>query len=406
MVLVALFDLLLISCGEAKKPAPPPPTVVIMPATRRNIALYTEAVATLDGYVDADIRARVKGFLRTQAYKDGAAVTSGQLLFTIESTDYGAAVAAGAATLARARVAQAHTMVELERDRGLLRTGTLSKQDFDNEAAMQADADGQVQAAQAQLDQLKLNLSYTQIRSPVEGVAGIALVRVGNLVGQDGPTLLTTVSQLDPIRVSFPMAEADYLAHFASLDHMDERTLAWARQKFIELAQSTGRDDEDGGVGDSESVTLILADGTPYPHRGVVVSVNRQIDSTTGTIEVQGLIPNPQSLLRPGGYGSVRIRRSDAGRAVLVVPDKALITVQGASSLGVVGADNKVSLRRVELGPSVNGMQIIEKGIKEGDRVVVEGVQKLKDGTTVETKPAPVTPAASASSAPSMHADN
>jgi membrane fusion protein (multidrug efflux system) len=405
-VILTLSELLLFSCGDVKKPATPPPTVFIMSATRRTIALYTESVATLDGYVDADIRARVKGFLRTQAYKDGAAVRIGQPLFTIESTDYSAAVAGGVATLARARVAQAHTKMELERDRGLLRTGTLSKQDFDNEAAVQADADGQVQAAEAQLDQLRLNLSYTQIRSPLEGVAGIALVRVGNLVGQDGPTLLTTVSQIDPIRVNFPMAEADYLRHFASLDHMEERTLAWARQRFIEMAKATGEDEADGGVGDSEAVTLILADGTAYPQRGVVVSVNRQVDSSTGTIQVQALIPNPQGRLRPGGYGSVRIRRSDAGRDVLAVPDKALLSVQGASSLGIVEAGNKVSLRRVELGPSVNGMQIIEKGIKEGDRIVVEGVQKLKDGATVDPKPVPMTPAASASAGPRMHANN
>jgi membrane fusion protein (multidrug efflux system) len=304
-------------------------------------------------------------------------------------------------------VTQAHTKVQLERDQGLLRTGTLSQQDFDNEAAMQADADGQVQAAQAQLDQMQLNLSYTQIHSPLDGMAGLALVRVGNLVGQDGPTLLTTVSQLDPIRVNFPMAEADYMKHFASLDHMDERKLAWARQKFLRLEETVKRDEADGGTADSDAVTLILADGTVYPHRGVVVSVNRQIDPTTGTIQVQALIPNPQSLLRPGGYGSVRIRRSDAGRAVLAVPDKALISVQGAFSLGVVGLDNKVSLRRVDVGPSVDGVRIILKGIEEGDRIVVEGVQKLKDGATVDPQPAPVTPAATdASVTPPMHANN
>jgi membrane fusion protein (multidrug efflux system) len=400
--------MLLAGCGEAKKAPPPaPPTVLITPAARRNIALYTEAVATLDGYVDADIRARVKGFLRTQGYKDGSSVTRDQLLFTIESTDYAAAVAAGAATLARAKVTQAHTKVQLERDQGLLRTGTLSQQDFDNEAAMQADADGQVQAAQAQLDQMQLNLSYTQIHSPIDGVAGLALIRVGNLVGQDGPTLLTTVSQLDPIRVNFPMAEADYMKHFASLDHMDERNLAWARQEFLRIAETVKRDEADGGAGDSDAVTLILADGTVYPHRGVVVSVNRQIDPTTGTIQVQALIPNPQSLLRPGGYGSVRIRRNDAGRAVLAVPDKALISLQGAFSLGVVGPDDKVSLRRVEVGPSVDGMRIVLKGIEEGDRIVVEGVQKLKDGAPVDPKPAPATPASGdASAVPPMSANN
>jgi membrane fusion protein, multidrug efflux system len=338
--------------------------------------------------VDADIRARVNGFLRTQGYKDGSAVKAGQLLFTIESADYTAAAAAASANLTRAKVAQAHAKVQLERDQGLLKTGNLSQQDYDNAAATLADAEGQIQAAQAQLDQAQLNLSYTQIHSPIDGVAGIALVRVGNLVGQDGPTLLTTVSQLDPIRVNFPMAEAYYTKHFEMFDHMDQRDLAWAKKQFAKL-DAADRPGDAGGGGDDQGVALVLADGSVYAHRGVIVSVNRQIDSSTGTIQVQALIPNQESILRPGGYGSVRIKRHDAGQGVIAVPEKALISVQGTYSLGVVGADNKVALRRVEVGPSVNGMRVIQKGIDEGESIVVEGVQKITDGATVDPKPAP-----------------
>jgi membrane fusion protein (multidrug efflux system) len=373
--------------------------VLVAPAERSNLTLYTEAVATLDGYVDADIRARVKGFLRTQGYKDGSAVKSGQVLFTIESADYRAAVEAAAATVSRAKVAQAHAKVQLERDQGLLKTGMLSQQDLDNAAATLADTDGQVQAAQAQLDQAQLNLSYTQVHSPIDGVAGLALIRVGNLVGQDGPTLLTTVSQLDPIRVNFPMAEADYTKHFEMFDHMDQRDLAWARKQFAKL-DAADKQDQDAGVVDDQGVALVLADGSVFPHRGVIVSVNRQIDSSTGTIQVQALIPNPEGILRPGGYGSVRIKRRDAGQGVIAVPEKALISVQGTFSLGVVGADNKVALRRVEVGPAVNGQRVILKGIAEGESIVVEGVQKITDGATVDPKPAPPPGAASASAAP------
>jgi membrane fusion protein (multidrug efflux system) len=386
-----LTSLTLAACGQATKPAaPPPPTVFVAPVVRRDVSLYTEAVASLDGYVNADIRARVKGFLRTQNYKDGASVKSGQLLFTIESADYSAAVSSANATLTRAHVAQAHAKVQLERDQGLFKTGTFSQQDLDNASANVDDAAGQVQAAQAQLTQAALNLSYTQVHSPIDGVAGLALVRVGNLVGQDGPTLLTTVSQLDPIRVNFPMAEADYTKHFDLFQHLEQRDLAWAKKQFAAL-------DAAQGTGAESGVALVLADGTAYAHRGVIVAANRQIDASTGTIQIQALVPNPEGILRPGGYGTVRIKRRDAGQGVIVVPEKALLTVQGTYSVGVVGPDNKVQLRRVDVGPSVHGLRVVEKGLVEGDSIVVEGVQKISDGAVVDPKPAPP---ASASGSP------
>jgi membrane fusion protein, multidrug efflux system len=379
-----LTSIVLVGCGQAKKAAPPPPTVLVAPVVRRDVALYTEAVASLDGYVNADIRARVKGFLRTQGYKDGAAVKSGQLLFTIEAADYAATVSAANAAVTRARVAQAHAKVQLERDQGLFKTGTLSQQQLDDAKATLDDTAGQVQAAQAQLQQAALNLSYTEIHSPIDGVAGLALVRVGNLVGQDGPTLLSTVSQLDPIRVNFPLPEVEYTKHADLFQHLDGRDLAWAREQFAALDASV-----DGGPGDDTGVALVLADGSSYAHRGVIVAANRQIDPSTGTIQIQALVPNPDGVLRPGGYGTVRIKRAGAGQAVIVVPEKALIAVQGSYSVGVVGPDKKVQLRRVEVGTSVNGLRVIDKGISEGDSIVVEGVQKISDGAPVDPKPAP-----------------
>jgi membrane fusion protein (multidrug efflux system) len=393
--LLLLFAPALAGC-EAKKgpPAPPPPTTVLVaPVVRRDVALYIEAVASLDGYVNADIRARVKGYLKTQTYKDGAAVKHGQLLFTIESADYTAAVNVARASVARAKVAQAHNRVQLERDQNLFKTGMLSQQDLDNATANLADTDGQVQSSQAQLEQAALNLSYTQVSSPIDGVAGLALVRVGNLVGQDAPTLLTTVSQLDPIRVNFPMSEGDYLQYRDRLSHLDKRDLAWAKTQFPKLESGTATDDGDPGV------ELVLADGSAYAHRGVIVAANRQIDATTGTIQIQALLPNADGALRPGAYGQVRIKRTDKGHDALVVPEKALVSVQGAYSLGVVGPDNKVQLRRIEVGPSIKGTRVILSGVAEGDRIVVDGVQKISDGAVVDPKPAP--PQGSASSAAS-----
>ena len=389
--LVLLLGCAALTACDTKKAAtaPPPPTVLVAPVARRDVALYIEAVASLDGYVNADIRARVKGYLKTQNYKDGSPVKNGQLLFTIEPADYAAAVSVARASVTRARVAQAHNRVQLERDQGLMKTGMLSQQDLDNATANLADTDGQLQAAQAQLDQAALNLSYTQVSSPIDGVAGLALVRVGNLVGQDGPTLLTTVSQLDPIRVNFPMSEADYIRYRDRLSHLEQRDLAWARKQFAKLEAGGVTDDGDAGV------DLVLADGSTYAHRGVIVTANRQIDPSTGTIQIQALLPNPDGALRPGAYGQVRIKRREAGHDVLVVPERALVSVQGTYSVGVVGPDNKVKLQRVELGPTAQGLRVVTSGIAEGDKIVVDGVQKISVGALVDPKPAP--PAASAS---------
>ncbi len=390
-----LASLALAACDPKKAvTAPPAPTVLVSPAVRRDVALYIEAVASLDGYVNADIRARVKGYLKTQSYKDGSPVKAGQVLFTIEPADYAAATSLARANVTRAKVAQAHNKVQLERDEGLLKSGMLSQQDLDNAAANLADADGQLQAAQAQLDQAALNLSYTQVASPIDGVAGLALVRVGNLVGQDGPTLLTTVSQLDPMRVNFPMSEADYIRYRDRLSHMEQRDLAWARKQFAKLESGGVTDDGDDGV------QLVLADGSTYPRRGVLVAANRQIDPSTGTIQIQALFPNTDGALRPGAYGQIRIKRQEAGHDVLVVPEKALVSIQGAYSVGVVGPENKVQLHRVEVGPSVQGLRVVTSGIAEGDHVVVDGVQKISDGAVVDPKPAPPQASGSAGTSP------
>lgn len=373
-------------CADSKKAqgAPPPPTVYVAPVTRRDVPLFIEAVATVDGYVNADIRARVRGYLKTQNYKDGAFVKAGQTLFMIEQAEYKAALSAARASLSRALAAQGHNKVLADRNEGLYKTGVVSRQDLDNAMVGVADADGQVQAARAQVEQASLNLSYTEMKSPIDGVAGIALVRVGNLVGQDGPTLLTTVSQIDPIRVTFPITEADYVKFADRSKNLDGRDLSWAKKEFERLGSSGTTDEGDPGI------ELVLSDGTVYPQRGVIVAINRQIDPSTGTIQVQALIPNANRDLRPGQYGRVRIRRTDAGVGALAVPEKALISVQGTFSLGVVGADDKVQLRRVELGPSAGGMRVVQKGVTEGERIVVEGVQKISDGAHVIPRPAPV----------------
>jgi membrane fusion protein (multidrug efflux system) len=201
-----------VGCAESKaKVTPPPPPVTVARVVRQDVALYIEAVGNVDGFVNAEIRARVRGILQAQRYKDGAAVKQGQLLFTIDRSEYQAAADAAKAALARAQTAAAHNKAMLERRTDLSAARVVSKQELEDAEAAARDADDQVRAAQAQLRQAELNLSYTEIRSPVSGIAGLATVRVGNLVGQDGPTLLTTVSQVEPMRVNFPMSEVDYV---------------------------------------------------------------------------------------------------------------------------------------------------------------------------------------------------
>jgi len=382
-LLVFVFASVCTSCAEKKPPPPPPPKVLVSPVARADLALFIEAVGTLDGYVNADIRARVKGYLRTQEYKDGSPVKEGQLLFTIEPEEYANAVAAARASVVRGEAAKENGQVNLTRNRALAEQGLVSTQMVDNAVAQAADSNGQVLAARASLKQAELNLSYTKIHAPVSGIAGLALVRVGNLVGQDGPTLLTTVSQLDPIRVNFPTSEIDYVRFPDRLKHLEQRDVEWAKKQFPKLDAHQKADGDDAGM------ELVLADGSVYPHRGLLVAANRQVDASTGTIQLQALFPNPGGSLRPGQYARVRIQREDQGKAALAVPEKALISVQGSFSVGVVGGDNKVKLRTVELGPSSKGMRIVTSGLNEGERIVVDGVQKISDGALVSPSPAP-----------------
>jgi membrane fusion protein (multidrug efflux system) len=350
---------------------------VVETVVQRDVPLYIEALASLDGYVNADIRARARGILEGQRYQDGATVKPGQLLFTIDRSEFRISVDSARAALARAETALAHNKALLARRTNLGAAKVVSQQEVEDAEAGARDAADQVRAAKAQLGQAELNLSYTEIRSPVGGVAGLAQVRSGNLVGQDGPTLLTTVSQVNPMRVTFPMSEGDYLKAAERLKRLDGRDLAWAEKRFAAMKSGNSESTIEGAL------DLILSDGTIYPLQGLVVAVNRQVDATTGTIQLQALFPNPDNLLRPGQYGRVRMRRTDAGANALLVPEKALIQVQGSFSLAVVGSGNKVTLRRVEVGPVAEKSRIIASGISAGERVVAEGVQKVSDGMTV-----------------------
>ncbi|HVN33158.1 MAG TPA: efflux RND transporter periplasmic adaptor subunit [Thermoanaerobaculaceae bacterium] len=370
-VIASALGALLVSVGCKKPPPPlPPPTVLVAPAVQQDLSLSSEMVGTLDGYVNAEIRARVKGFLQTQDYADGAFVKKGQLLFTIDPAEYQAAVAKAKGALARAQATLGQAKVTADRYRPLAAKQAVSQQDLDNAVAEQQAAAATVDSAKAALDEAQLNLSYTRITSPVDGVAGTPLVRVGNLVGQGEPTLLTTVSQLDPMRVTFPISEADYMrvaTRVVALENLDPLD-AGPERRVLEL---------------------VLADGSVYSHKGWFISLNREVAKGTGTIQVQTVFPNPDRILRPGQYARVRIPREELGKAQIVVPESAVRELQGSYTVAVVGPDDTVQIRAVEVGPRVGGLWAITKGVSVGDRVITEGSQKVSDGQKVTPKPDP-----------------
>lgn len=358
---------LLASCQSKKPPAAPPVEVEVTSVVERDVPLYGEWVATLDGYVNAQIQPQVTGYVVSQNYKEGSVVRKGQLLFQIDMRPFQALLDQAEAQLAEDEAQAGKVQHDVERETPLAAENAIPQQELDDDTHAYLAAEAAVKAAQAQVDQAQLNLDFTHVTSLIDGIAGIAQVQIGNLVTPS--TTLTTVSQVNPIKAYVPISEQQYL-HFAT------RINAQTQQKVPSNAPS---------------VELVLADGTVYPHRGILLETNRQVDVTTGSIEVVCSFPNPDHILRPGEFGRVRAA-PDTSKHALLVPQKAVIELQGTYSVAVVDSDNKVALRPITVGEQVDTMWIIDKGVRPGERVVVEGVQKVRDGSLVTIKPStPVT---------------
>lgn len=353
--------------GQSTVAAPPPPEVLVAAVIQQDVPVYYEWLGTTDGAINAQIRARVQGYLQSRDYREGTLVKTGDLLFTIDPRQYQAALDQAKGDLARAEAALGKTQLDVARYTPLAKEGAISQQELDN--AIQADRGNQasVAGARAAVKQAELNLGWTQIKSPIDGIAGIAVAQIGDLI--ETSTSLTTVSRVDPIKVSFPISEREYL-------------------KFADRI-ATAMKAEQRAEQHGPPIELILADGSIYPERGGFAVPDREISLKTGTITVQSYFPNPRNILRPGLYAKVR-SALETKKGALLIPQRAVQELQGSYRVAVVTADNKVEFRPVKTGERVGSQWIIDEGLRPGDRVVVEGLQKVRDGLTVNPKLAPV----------------
>lgn len=361
----------------AGSPAGAPPEVEVVQVEQKDVPIYGEWIGTLDGLVNADVRAQVSGYLMRQGYQEGAFVKKGQLLFEIDPRPFQAALdqaegqlAQAKAMLANAEAVQGRTELDVNRYTPLAREQAASQQDLDNAVqnnlaakATVATAKAQIRSAEAAVETAKINLDFTRLIAPIDGIAGQAQLQVGALVNSSsGP--VTSVSTVDPIKVYFTVGEPQYLA--------------W-RKRFPTESSRLAADK-------NLRLQLILADGSIFPIEGSFYFADRQVNLGTGAIRLAGLFSNPGNILRPGGYGKVRaVIRTQVG--ALLVPQRSVTELQGGYQVAVVDGENKVSIRTVKVGDHYGSQWVISEGLKPGERIVVEGVQKVRAGIQVNPKP-------------------
>ncbi len=362
-ILVGVLSLLSLATSGCKMSHAAIPTIItevqVAQPIQRDVPVHNEWVASLDGYVNAEIHPQVSGYIIRQDYKEGSVVRRGQVLFEIDPRPFQATLDRTKGELAQVEASLVKSTQDVDRDTPLVAQKAIPKAQLDTEIQAKLAAEAAVASGKAAVERAELDLGWTKVTSLVDGVAGIAEVQMGNLVG---PNLrLTSVSQVDPIKVYFPVSEQEYL-----------------RAKHL---SSNGQPMD---LFDS-SPDLILADGTVYPHKGKILLTDRQVDTNTGTIRLVAAFPNPGNILRPGQYGRVRIETGMKKNALLV-PQSAVKEIQGGYEIALLGPDNKAIIRPVKAGEKVGTMWIIADGLKPGDQVIVEGVSKVKDGTPVIPK--------------------
>ena len=353
------------------------PDVQVVVVEQKDVPIYGEWIGTLDGFSNADVRAQITGYIMKQGYQEGAFVKKGQLLFEIDPRPFQAALdqakgqlAQATAILANAQAVQGRTELDVNRYTPLAKEQAASQQDLDNAVqnnmaakATVATAEAQIKSAEAAVETAKINLDFTRLVAPIDGIAGQAQLQVGALVNLSSVPV-TSVSTVDPIKVYFTVGEPQYLA--------------WRKRFPTETTRQA--------AAKNLKLELILADGSTYAHDGVFYFADRQVNESTGAIRIAGLFPNPANILRPGGYGKVRAVIRVQPNALLV-PQRAVSELQGGYQVAVVDSDNKVSIRTVQAGDRVGNQWVIAEGLKQGERVVAEGIQKVRPGMQVTPKP-------------------
>ena len=362
-LLVVLFAIVSVAMSGCKMSHTAIPQIItevqVAQPIQRDVPVHNEWVATLDGYVNAEIHPQVSGYIIRQDYKEGSVVHKGQVLFEIDPRPFQATLDRTKGELAQAEALLAKSALDVDRDTPLVAQKAIPKAQLDTEIQAKLAAEAAVASSNAAVERAELDLGWTKVTSLVDGVAGIAEVQMGNLVGPNSH--LTSVSQVDPIKVYFPVSELEYLR-----------------------AKKLSSNGQQMDLFDS-SPELILADGTVYPHKGKILLADRQVDINTGTIRLIAAFPNPGNILRPGQYGRVRIETGMKKNALLV-PQSAVKEIQGGYEVALLGPDNKAIIRPVKAGEKVGTMWVIGDGLTSGDQVVVEGVSKVKDGTPVVPK--------------------
>src|SRR6202795_4850583 len=365
LILFVVLTLVTTGCGRTQAAAPPlPPEVRVAVVIQQDGPVYSEWVATLDGYVNAQVRPQVSRYIIRQDYKEGSVVRKGEVLFEIDPRPFKAALDRAKGDLAQAQAQLGKSTLDVERDTPLAEARAIAKSQLDNEIQAKLGAQAAVESNKAIVEQAELNLEWTNVTSLLDGIAGIAQVQIGNLVGPN--SILTSVSQVDPIKAYFPISEQAYVL-------AQKQSTAAANKHAISFF--------------GNSLALTLTDGSIYPHKGKILLADRQVDPSTGTIRIVAAFPNPGNILRPGQYGRVRVE-TNMKTGALLVPQSAVGQLQGSYQAAVVGSDHKVSMRAVKPGETVGTNWVIDSGLKPGEQVVVEGLQKLKEGTLVTPKPA------------------
>ena len=359
---LTLFGIVILAgCKPASIKSPAPPIVEVATVTRGNVPIYHEWIGTLDGLVNAQIRAQVGGYLLAQDYREGDVVRKGDLLFEIDSRPFQAALNQAQGVLAQAEARFGKAELDVKRYAPLVQDKAISREEYDDAVQAKLESQAAVVSAKAQVEQAQLNLDFTKISSPIDGIPSFAKAQIGDLVGPAGGEL-TTVSTVDPIKAYFSITEQDYI------NFTRQFTTDSARNEQIKHVEAE----------------LILPDGTAYPLKGKILAIDRSIGLTTGALRVEALFPNPNNALRPGQFARVRIK-ADSNPDTILAPCRAISELQGSYQVAVVDTDNKVHIKPVHMGERSGNQCIIEDGLEPGQRVVVEGLQKISDGTTVTT---------------------